>query len=240
MSASSVPSRNIPTASVIKQERLLLALPADHRLADEVEMVEVRVLSDETLIVRQFDEDNGLMDYAAEFVAAVRPTPEHVYPVRGIPTALSLVGAGVGVALVSESWRSLAMANVVYREIVDFERKAIMVLAHRTGESAPAVLAFVETAKDCRPEREGRPRVDTPRLLANQRMTGIGASCRPSAGCPHRRVAFPTRVRDTRTIASRRERGELGHWEGPSAAERCLNALDRGRTEPPHQQRGIS
>ena len=133
------------SASVIRQERLLLALPADHRLADEVEAVEVRVLSDETLIVPQFDEDEGLMDYAAEFVAAVRPTPEQIYPVRGIATALSLVGAGVGVALVSESWRSLAMANVVYREIVDFERLATMVLAHRTRESAPAVLAFVET-----------------------------------------------------------------------------------------------
>jgi DNA-binding transcriptional LysR family regulator len=73
--------------------------------------------------------------------------PEHVYPVRGIPTALSLVGAGVGVALVTESWRSLAMANVVCRGIVDFERVVDMVLAHRTRESAPAVLAFIATCK---------------------------------------------------------------------------------------------
>jgi DNA-binding transcriptional LysR family regulator len=73
--------------------------------------------------------------------------PEQVYPVRGLPTALSLVGAGVGVALVTESWRSFAMANVVYRGIVDFERVVDMVLAHRTRESAPAVLAFVEACK---------------------------------------------------------------------------------------------
>jgi DNA-binding transcriptional LysR family regulator len=76
--------------------------------------------------------------------------PEHVYPVRGLPTALSLAGAGVGVALVMDSWRSLAMANVVYREIVDFERVITMVLAHRTRESAPAVLAFVEACKGLR------------------------------------------------------------------------------------------
>jgi DNA-binding transcriptional LysR family regulator len=138
------------SASVIRQERLLLALPADHHLADKGEAVEVGVLSDETLIVPQFDEYEGFLYYVAEFVAAVRPTPEHVYPVRGIPTALSLVGAGVGVALVSESWRSLAMANVVYREIVDFERIVIVVLAHRTRERAPAVLAFVETCKGLR------------------------------------------------------------------------------------------
>jgi DNA-binding transcriptional LysR family regulator len=138
------------SASPIKQDRLLLALPADHRLADEAQALEVEALSGETLIVPQFEEDTGFTDYVTDFVAAARPMPEHVYPVRGIPTALSLVGAGVGVALVTESWRSLAMANVVYREIVDYERVIDMVLAHRTRESAPAVLAFIETCKGLR------------------------------------------------------------------------------------------
>jgi DNA-binding transcriptional LysR family regulator len=91
------------SASPIKQDRLLLALPADHRLADEAQALEVEALSGETLIVPQFEEDTGFTDYVTDFVAAARPMPEHVYPVRGIPTALSLVGAGVGVALVTES-----------------------------------------------------------------------------------------------------------------------------------------
>jgi LysR family transcriptional regulator, benzoate and cis,cis-muconate-responsive activator of ben and cat genes len=138
------------SASVIRQERLLLALPADHRLADEVQALEIEALSGETLILPQFEEDAGFTDYVTEFVAAARPMPDRVYPVRGIPTALSLVGAGVGVALIMDSWRSLAMANVVYREIVDYERVTIMVLAHRTRESAPAVLAFVEACKGLR------------------------------------------------------------------------------------------
>lgn len=137
------------SATVIKQKRLLLALPADHRLAQarEVEVLEVGALSKETLILPQFGQHEGFTDYVTDFVAAVQPMPEQVYPVRGLPTALSLVGAGVGVALVTESWRSFAMANVVYRGIVDFERVVDMVLAHRTRESAPAVLAFVEACK---------------------------------------------------------------------------------------------
>jgi DNA-binding transcriptional LysR family regulator len=138
-------------------------LPADHRLAEalDVEALEVGALSDETLIVPQFEEDRVFTAYVPDFVAAVRLTPEHVYPVRGPPTALSLVGAGVGVALVTESWRSLAMSNVVYREIVDSERVITMVLAYRTRESAPAVLALSRHAKDCGPEREGPLRVDS-------------------------------------------------------------------------------
>ena len=88
----------------------------------------------------------GFMDYVVEFVAAVRPMPEHVHPVRGIPTALSLVGAG----------GSLAMANVVYRGIVDYERVVDIVLAHRTRESAQPCWLLSRHAKDCGPEREGR------------------------------------------------------------------------------------
>jgi len=139
------------SATVIKQERLLLALPADHPLAQarEVEVLEVEALSEETLILPLFEEYEGFADYVTDFVAAVQPMPKQVYPVRGL-AALSLVSAGVGVALVMESWRSSAMANVVYRGIVDFERFVDMVLAHRTRESAPAVLAFVEACKGLR------------------------------------------------------------------------------------------
>jgi hypothetical protein len=43
------------------------------------------------------------------------------------------------------------MANVVYREIVDYKRVYDTVLAYRTGESAPAVRAFIETCKGLRP-----------------------------------------------------------------------------------------
>jgi DNA-binding transcriptional LysR family regulator len=140
------------SALVIRQERLLLALPADHRLAQalEVEALEVEALSGEILILSQYEEDAGFADYVTDFVAAAPPMPEQIYPVRGLPTDLSLVGAGVGVALVTESWRSLTMANVVYREIVDYERVITQVLAHRTRESAPTVLAFIEACKGLR------------------------------------------------------------------------------------------
>jgi hypothetical protein len=103
-------------------------VPADHHLADEVQALEVEALSGETLILSEYEEDAGFADYVTDFVAAARPMPEQVYRVRGIPTALSLAGAGVGVALVIESWRSLTKANVVYGEIVDYERIVDIVL----------------------------------------------------------------------------------------------------------------
>jgi DNA-binding transcriptional LysR family regulator len=83
-------------------------------------------------------------------VSAVQPTPKEIYPVPDFLTAVSLVGAGFGVALVTESVRSLTMANVVYREIVDYKRVYDIALAYRTAESAPAVRAFIETCKGLR------------------------------------------------------------------------------------------
>jgi hypothetical protein len=54
----------------------------------------------------------------------------------------------------------VTVANVVYREIVDYQRVFDFVLAYRTRERAPAVLAFIETCKGLqarsRPEKEPR------------------------------------------------------------------------------------
>jgi hypothetical protein len=57
------------------------------------------------------------------------------------------VGAGLGVAVMTEAVRSVTVPNVVYREIVDYQRVFVIVLAYRTRERAPAVLAFIETRK---------------------------------------------------------------------------------------------
>jgi hypothetical protein len=68
-SATSRPQRG---ARVIRQERLLLAVPADHHLADEVQALEVEALAGETLILSQYEEDAGFADYVTDFVAAAR------------------------------------------------------------------------------------------------------------------------------------------------------------------------
>jgi DNA-binding transcriptional LysR family regulator len=140
------------SALVVKKERVLLALPADHRLAEasEIEARAVESLPDETFILPHFEDTGSFTDYAIDFLSAVRPTPKDIYPVRDFLTAVSLVGAGFGVALVTESVRCLTMANVVYREIVDYKRVYDIALAYRTAESAPAVRAFIETCKGLR------------------------------------------------------------------------------------------
>ena len=137
------------SASVVKHERLLLALPADHHLARalEIEALAVAALSDETFILPQLEEAGGFTDYVIDFMSVVRPVPNRIHPVRDFLTAVSLVGAGLGVAVMTEAVRAVTVPNVVYREIVDYQRVFDLVLAYRTRERAPAVLAFIETCK---------------------------------------------------------------------------------------------
>jgi hypothetical protein len=98
-------------------------------------------LSGETLILPQFTEAPGFTDYVTDFIAA--HAGAHLSGPR-YSDGSQPGGRRGGVALVMDSWRSLAMANVVYRGIVDYERVIDMVLAHRTRENAPA---FVETTQ---------------------------------------------------------------------------------------------
>lgn len=106
-------------AKVLMQERLLLAVPAGHHLA---QAREVKAIPGETFIVPQFDERAGFTEYVADFVSTVRPAPESVYRVRDFLTAISLVAGGVGIALVPESIQRLSMDNVAYRTIDCYSR----------------------------------------------------------------------------------------------------------------------
>jgi DNA-binding transcriptional LysR family regulator len=60
------------SALVVKQEQVLLALPADHRLAEasEIEARAVESLSDETFILPQFEDAGSFTDYAIDFLSA--------------------------------------------------------------------------------------------------------------------------------------------------------------------------
>jgi DNA-binding transcriptional LysR family regulator len=135
------------TAEVLRQEKLLLAMPAGHPLTTSDDMTS---LSHETLIVPQFDERADFSEYVADFVSSVQVPPENMQRVRDFLTALILVAGGRGVALVPESLRGISMANVAFRPIGKHGRTIGLAVAYRANESAPAVRAFIETCKRLR------------------------------------------------------------------------------------------
>jgi DNA-binding transcriptional LysR family regulator len=135
-------------AKILRQEKLLLTVPASHRLAGSGNITS---LSAETFIFPQLDERAGFNEYVADFVASVRLAPRNTHRVRDFLTAISLVAGGCGVALVPESLGCLSMANVVYRNIDNYDRSVGLAVAYRASESAPVVQASVDICNHLRP-----------------------------------------------------------------------------------------
>ena len=113
-------------------------------------------------------------------------------------------------------------------------------LYHQKAPSDPigldALFGSTVSLLRCALSRTGRLKSDRENDRKRRFLVIRPRSARTGDKCSAR--PFLTRVRVTRTPAPRREGGEHGQWEGPSGAERCLDALDRDGAEPRHQQRG--
>lgn len=104
----------IETRSLL-QEPLVLALPADHRLAS-VPALEVADIAGEELVA--YADTRSAVNEAMVsscLRAGFSPTVTHRAP--GTAALLALVAADLGVALVPESVRTMQLAGVVFRDV---------------------------------------------------------------------------------------------------------------------------
>lgn len=141
-------------ARTFAREPLVLALPSGHRLADRphVSMSDLR------------SEDFVMYAAAGSVVndAVVRSChtagfyPRRAHQVEGTSVLLSLVAAGLGVALVPDSVRAVALQGVGFRAVMDAEG-VDLALAWRVDDRSPllarllAVLATHPTFADVEP-----------------------------------------------------------------------------------------
>ena len=100
------------------QERVHVALPADHRLADHT-VLHWNDIGDEHFIVTEDPPGSEVHDYVVR-----RVTDYSNYPAverRGVDQEMlmSMVGMGFGISLVSEGWIALGIPGVVMRPLVE-------------------------------------------------------------------------------------------------------------------------
>jgi DNA-binding transcriptional LysR family regulator len=130
----------------IEVEPLILAVSVDHRLAVEP-VVSMSDLRDEPFVVygsRDSAVNAAVLRSCRE--AGYVPHQEHRAP--GTAVLLALVAAGLGVAVVPQSVRSLPLDGLVFRDLLDAQHVELS-LAWRTGEDNPvlqAVLELLDTA----------------------------------------------------------------------------------------------
>jgi DNA-binding transcriptional LysR family regulator len=129
----------------IESESLVLAVSVDHRLAVEP-VVSMSDLRTESFVAYESRESavNDVVLRSCRHAGFV-PHREHVAP--GTAVLLALVAAGLGVAIVPESVRSLPLDGVVFRDLPD-AGTIELALAWRSGQDNPVVEAVVDVLGD--------------------------------------------------------------------------------------------
>jgi DNA-binding transcriptional LysR family regulator len=103
--------------ATLAREELLAALPADHAAAQK-ERIDLITLADETFLVPKKHEFGGLHELVVDACHKAGFVPRKMQATRLLQTALCLVGGGLGVALVPESFQEkVQIKGLVYRRL---------------------------------------------------------------------------------------------------------------------------
>jgi|SRR5579859_5008559 len=132
---------------IIATQPMVIALPTDHKLAKSPSIA-AATLAEERFLAPTFETEVGLFQHTAalgeqgEFVARI------VDRIPDLFTMVTLVAAGIGVALVPESCSCLQIPGVVYKPLSRQTKLVEFAAAFRRDERAPAVKAFIQQLRN--------------------------------------------------------------------------------------------
>ena len=138
------PLRGSKTMSVWS-ERIVVALPEAHRLADG-ETAYWTDLKDETLLINRHDPGPEIQDLLLAKLASPGDRPKTLFHDTSLGNIMGLVGAGFGVSLVRESDIGASFPGLIYRELRDGMGPSwVGYSAHwRTDNDNPALTSFLK------------------------------------------------------------------------------------------------
>ena len=123
---------------VLRREPLMAVLPAEHPLAarPSVRLAELR---DEPFVTYPSRRRSVVHDAVLDACAEAGFVPAKVQEVRETATLVSLVAAGLGVALVPASVQHLRITGASYRPLTGASTEVELALATRAGDTSPHV-----------------------------------------------------------------------------------------------------
>jgi DNA-binding transcriptional LysR family regulator len=132
--------------------RLVAALPStpEYTAAEDVCL---RDLARWTTIVPVRHSRHGFYERVLEAYQQARVQPARIQTVRMIQTGITLVGAGLGVALVPELFSGHQQPGVVFRPLRDVHQEIVLSAAWRRDNQMPLVREFIRALLGENPER---------------------------------------------------------------------------------------
>lgn len=133
---------------ILYEEPLIAALPANHPLATSEGPVALADLRHDTLILYPSQPRPSYADQLLGLFRDIGSVPERLREVREVQTALGLVAAQAGVAVVPLSMRHVQRADILYRPIADQTARSPVILSQRLGDDSPSARLFREIGRE--------------------------------------------------------------------------------------------
>lgn len=121
---------------VVLQEALVAALPSRHKLLGQARVSLAR-LSDEPLVLYPARPRPSYADHVLEIFRTRSLSPTVAFEANEMQTAIGLVAAGAGVALVPESVQRLHRDDVSYRPLSDAGVSSPVIMNCRADDRSP-------------------------------------------------------------------------------------------------------
>ncbi|MEX3958290.1 LysR substrate-binding domain-containing protein [Trinickia sp. EG282A] len=134
-------------ATRLFEDSLIVALPPHHRLTAAAKPLTIGALADETFVMYPRESGTGVYDQIIALCRQAGFAPRIGQEARAAPTIVGLVAAGLGVALVPESLRSMNANGVVYRPLKEKGARSAMWLVLRAQQPSSQEAAFAAMAK---------------------------------------------------------------------------------------------
>ena len=129
---------------VLREERLVAALPSGHALADGKPVLSLLDIVDETLIVFPKAPRPSFADQVLASFHDRGLEPKKIYEARELQVAIGLVAAGEGVAIVPSSVQGLKREDVCYRELEDRNMVSPIILSTRLLDESREIKLLIE------------------------------------------------------------------------------------------------
>ncbi|HKX31728.1 MAG TPA: LysR substrate-binding domain-containing protein [Blastocatellia bacterium] len=122
--------------AVMAREALIVALPGANRFAKN-RSIDLHEIAGETIIIPARHATPGYFERARAAFQAAGVLPERIYHTSLLQTGLLLVGAGLGISLVPESFRRIKVQGVVYRPLANGSPTIDLIAAWRRDNNSP-------------------------------------------------------------------------------------------------------
>lgn len=130
----------------LAQDKLAVALPADHRLAASAR-IRLKSLADETFVMFSRQVSPVYFDSLVAACSAHGFSPRILHDVRSVASQIAFVGCGQGIALVPAGLKRLAPSNVVLRPLAEKLEVVTTAVAWSSGSSNPALSLALDELK---------------------------------------------------------------------------------------------